>query len=73
MVFFPVATAESLEVQDINRESTEQADRMQKALLESEELMNTINKLKAECANERADINKLKEKIHLFGGIPDMW
>uniref|UniRef100_A0A0K8T4D8 Rho-GAP domain-containing protein n=1 Tax=Lygus hesperus TaxID=30085 RepID=A0A0K8T4D8_LYGHE len=68
-----VPTAESLEVQDINRESTEKADRMQKAIIESEELMNSINKLNAECENERADINKLKEKIQLLGGIPDLW
>ncbi|KAF6200213.1 hypothetical protein GE061_006516 [Apolygus lucorum] len=73
LVHKQVPTAESLEVQDINRESTEKADRMQKAIIESEELMNFINKLKAECENERADINKLKEKIQLLGGIPDLW
>ncbi|CAA9997752.1 unnamed protein product [Nesidiocoris tenuis] len=67
-----VATAESLEVQDINKESTEKADRMQKAIIESEELMNLVNKLKAECANERAAIAKLKEQINLLGGMPEL-
>uniref|UniRef100_A0A0V0G7A6 Putative ral-gtpase effector rlip76 n=1 Tax=Triatoma dimidiata TaxID=72491 RepID=A0A0V0G7A6_TRIDM len=68
-----VPTAESLEVQDINRETTEKAEKMQKALFETEELMNVINKLKAECEQERNEVRRIKESIHSLGGIPDTW
>ncbi|XP_074000030.1 ral interacting protein isoform X3 [Rhodnius prolixus] len=72
-LYLRVPTAESLEVQDINRETTEKAEKMQKALFETEELMNVINKLKADCEHERNEVRRIKESIHSLGGIPDTW
>lgn len=46
---------------------------MQKALFETEELMNVINKLKADCEHERNEVRRIKESIHSLGGIPDTW
>lgn len=68
-----VMTAESLEVQDINREATEKAEKKQKALIETEELMLAINRLREELEIERKEVNRIKNSIHALGGIPYTW
>lgn len=66
-------TAESLEVQDINREATEKAEKKQKALIETEELMLAINRLREELEVEQKEVNRIKNSIHALGGIPYTW
>ncbi|XP_014255015.1 ralA-binding protein 1-like isoform X2 [Cimex lectularius] len=68
-----VPTAESLEVQDINRELTEKAEKVERSIIETEVLMNTINKLKMDCKFEREEVRRIKQQIHNLGGIPETW
>lgn len=68
-----VMTAESLEVQDINREATEKAEKKQRALMETEELLLAISRLREELEAERVEVNKIRSSIHALGGIPHTW
>nr|BAN20700.1 conserved hypothetical protein [Riptortus pedestris] len=68
-----VMTAESLEVQDINREATEKAEKKQRAVIETEELMLAISRLREELEAERVEVNRIRSRIHALGGIPHTW
>lgn len=66
-------TAESLEVQDINREATEKAEKKQRAVIETEELVLAISKLRQELDTEKTEVNRIRDAIHSLGGIPHIW
>jgi hypothetical protein len=63
-------TAESLEVEDINRASLEVYEHKQKAIIETEELTSVIRKLKLMCQQEKHSIQLLRSRINQIGGIP---
>ncbi|KAL1122963.1 hypothetical protein AAG570_003287 [Ranatra chinensis] len=70
----PPPAAESLEVEDINRATLQIAETRQKAILETEELLAVIAKLKELCRRERAEVEVLRTRVDQMGGVPlDRW
>ena len=63
-------TAESMEVEDINRASLEVYENGKKAVIETEELTSVVRKLRLICQQERQAIELLRSQINQLGGLP---